>query len=164
MPAVLLPALLSLSLLPAARADDCVEVPGIEGSCVPVAPACPCFTAAELAAGFPAVDSYALYWARRPSGQNDQLSLRTESWDFVCAGSPTAWSAPTTGIDLYRDCGQTDGGTCERWTDTWLAAPVHDWADDGTSTTLALDEDAFLACQELAWDHIIDQALWTASW
>ncbi len=147
-----------------AVAQDCVPIPGLEGTCGPVAPVCPCFAEGDLDAWFTPADSYALYWSRRPNGNSDHLSIRNESWEFECGGNPTEWSAPTYGVDLFRECGVTDGGTCEIWTDTWLAAPVHGWAGGGTSTSLTLDEDQFQACQDLVNDHIIDEALWYASW
>jgi hypothetical protein len=158
-------ALLPVLLLNIAQAGDCVPIPGLEDTCgEPPPPACPCFSEAELDGWFSVSDSYAYYWSNRPSGDNDYWSIRQESWEFECGGSPTEWSAPHYGVDVYRECGQTDGGTCEIWTDTWLAAPVHAWAGDGTSTSLALDEDEFQACQGLIDDHVSDEGLWFASW
>jgi hypothetical protein len=57
-----------------------------------------------------------------------------------------------------------DAPYCESWSQTWLAAPDHDWADDGPGSAQLLPEESFEVCQDVLYDWIDEYGVPLAEW
>jgi hypothetical protein len=93
-------------------------------------------------------------------GRSPALRLRGEFW--FCTG--VQWQAPTVGADVYRVYAEGDAPYCSTWSQTWLAAPDHAWADDGEAWEEAISEAGFLACEDLLYDWIDEYEVPLTTW
>lgn len=114
---------------------------------VTVNPTCSCYDDAYLYLLFAEDETYALTWDQRwRDDLVDVLSLRSYTWSYDEVSG--MWESPTMGADAYRDPSEGDQAYCEVWSGTWLAAPVHDWADDIRSARVKVSDADFAACDQ----------------
>lgn len=123
---------------------------------------CPCYDMESLDELLAGLDTYAYSWAVRYDGFTQVTSLRGQEWSY--SYEDVQWQAPTVGADLYRVAAEDDAPYCETWSQTWLAAPDHSWADDGVTSYLAIPEESFDVCQGILDDWMVEQGTPLYSW
>ena len=123
---------------------------------------CPCYDTATLDEMTEGLTTYALGWAVRIDGLTEVTSLRGYYWYYnVDDAQP---QSPTVGADVYRVPAEDDAPYCETWSQTWLAAPDHAFADDAVVSVQALPEESFLYCQGVLDDWIDEQVVPLTEW
>lgn len=68
------------------------------------------------------------------------------------------------GADVYRVAAEGGAPYCEVWSQTWLAAPDHAWADDGEFWPQALSEASFPACEDVLYGWIDENGVPLTTW
>jgi hypothetical protein len=145
----------------AASGPDVEEIEdGIDNDCdgwVDEGFVCPCFDADSLDDRLDGWDVYALSWNTRYDGLTDVYSLRGYAWGYN--EDDDQWQAPTIGADVYRATAEGGAPYCETWSQTWLAAPDHEWADDAQGTAVPLPEESYAVCRDVLDTWVSDFAV-----
>lgn len=142
-----------------AEADD-----GIDNDCdgwVDEDFVCPCFDTADLDYLIGDLSNYAYAWTSRANGTSDVLSLRGDEWFQDTDG---VWKAPTIGADVYTVDAEGGAPYCSIWSETYQAAPYHDWAGDLVEDVQPIADESFSVCEGILSDWITDNGVPLSSW
>ena len=135
---------------------------GLDAS-LTVNPTCTCYDTSYLDDLFVNDETYALTWDDRwRDGLSEVLSLRGYSWYYNIVDG--VWESPTVGADAYRDPEDGNQAYCEVWSGTWIAAPVHDWADDIRSAQVRVSDVNFAACDQHLRTWIASEEVLVYTW